>query len=130
MKGYNAASSANQVDGDAVPVPHFGAALSVQQFHDLAKRLTDQGTKFIIEPHLRFQGAPGEQVRASERFQWWGTAVYGIVYLNDDSGLLSFDTRLSWAAVFAVALIWLRRSEADVATLILLLESYLDQQSH
>lgn len=57
------ASSANQVDGDPVPVPHFGVALSVQQFHDLADRLKASGVQFIIQPHLRFQGQPGEQVR-------------------------------------------------------------------
>jgi extradiol dioxygenase family protein len=44
-----------------VPVPHFGLALTVDQFHELAKKLNDAGIKFIIEPHLRFQGQPGEQ---------------------------------------------------------------------
>ncbi|KAA0162577.1 hypothetical protein FNF28_04670 [Cafeteria roenbergensis] len=51
----------NPVDGDEVPVPHFGAALSVEDFHALAKRLRQHKTKFIIEPHLRFKGQPGEQ---------------------------------------------------------------------
>jgi extradiol dioxygenase family protein len=45
-----------------VPVPHFGAALTVEQFHELAGCLKAAGVKFIIEPHLRFQGQPGEQV--------------------------------------------------------------------
>lgn len=61
VPGYNATAHQNAVDGDAVPVPHCGAALSVPQFHDLADRLKAQGVKFVIEPHLRFQGAPGEQ---------------------------------------------------------------------
>ena len=47
--------------GDEVPVPHAGLALTVEQFHDLAQRLKDHGIDFIIEPHLRFQGQPGEQ---------------------------------------------------------------------
>jgi uncharacterized protein len=51
----------NPVDGDEVPVPHFGLALTVDQFHELAKKIKDAGIKFIIEPHLRFQGQPGEQ---------------------------------------------------------------------
>ena len=51
----------NPVDGDEVPVPHTGLALTVEQFHDLAQRVRDAGVEFIIEPHLRFQGAPGEQ---------------------------------------------------------------------
>ncbi len=62
VDGYNADSSANAVDGDPVPVPHFGAALTVEQFHWLAERLKTAGVKFVIEPHLRFQGQPGEQV--------------------------------------------------------------------
>lgn len=45
-----------------MPVPHFGAALTVEQFHELAGCLKAAGVKFIIEPHLRFQGQPGEQV--------------------------------------------------------------------
>lgn len=62
VEGYNAASSSNAVDGDPVPVPHFGAALSIEQFHQLAERLRSKGVSFIIEPHLRFTGQPGEQV--------------------------------------------------------------------
>jgi hypothetical protein len=62
VPGYNAAASANEVDGDPVPVPHFGAALSLQQFHELAERLDEKGVQFIIKPHLRFKGQPGEQV--------------------------------------------------------------------
>lgn len=62
VDGYNAAASANAVDGDPVPVPHFGAALSVPHFHELAGRLKAAGVAFIIEPHLRFTGQPGEQV--------------------------------------------------------------------
>ncbi|GAB4821659.1 hypothetical protein N2152v2_008705 [Parachlorella kessleri] len=56
VKGYNAAAAQNDVDGDAVPVPHFGAALSVDQFHQLAARLQELGTEFVIQPHLRFEG--------------------------------------------------------------------------
>ncbi|EJK73392.1 hypothetical protein THAOC_04984 [Thalassiosira oceanica] len=51
----------NPVDGDEVPVPHAGLALTVELFHELAERLRKNGVQFIIEPHLRFKGAPGEQ---------------------------------------------------------------------
>lgn len=51
----------NPVDGDEVPVPHAGLALTVDQFHELASRLREHGVHFIIEPHLRFEGQPGEQ---------------------------------------------------------------------
>jgi uncharacterized protein len=51
----------NPVDGDEVPVPHAGIALTVDQFFELAERLRNHGIQFIIDPHLRFQGMPGEQ---------------------------------------------------------------------
>ena len=51
----------NPVDGDAVPVPHFGVILEVPEFHTLAARLADAGVTFVIEPHVRFAGAVGEQ---------------------------------------------------------------------
>ncbi|MST31993.1 glyoxalase [Acidimicrobiaceae bacterium USS-CC1] len=51
----------NPVDGHDVPVPHFGVLLGVEDFHLLAGRLRDAGVRFVIEPHLRFAGLPGEQ---------------------------------------------------------------------
>lgn len=51
----------NPVDGDEVPVPHMGLALTVEEFHKLAERVRKSGIKFIIEPTLRFEGEPGEQ---------------------------------------------------------------------
>ena len=51
----------NAVDGHAVPVPHFGIILNMVQWEALAQRLHAAGTKFGIEPHIRFQGQVGEQ---------------------------------------------------------------------
>ncbi|MDX6331275.1 MAG: uncharacterized protein QOI83_3658 [Streptomycetaceae bacterium] len=51
----------NAVDGHDVPVPHFGLLLTIPEFHDLAARLRAAGTRFVIEPYLRFEGLPGEQ---------------------------------------------------------------------
>ncbi len=51
----------NNVDGHAVPVPHYGVVLEWLDWEDLAKRLSDHGIEFIIEPHIRFKGQPGEQ---------------------------------------------------------------------
>jgi uncharacterized protein len=53
--------STSAVDGDAVPVRHFGAVLSIPQWETLAEKLKAAGTKFIIEPHTRFKGEVGEQ---------------------------------------------------------------------
>jgi len=51
----------NPVDGDEVPVAHFGACLSEQEFDDLATKLKEANVEFIIEPHLRFEGQRGAQ---------------------------------------------------------------------
>jgi extradiol dioxygenase family protein len=51
----------NPVDGHDVPVPHFGVVLELPDWHALADRMRAAGTAFVIEPHLRFAGQPGEQ---------------------------------------------------------------------
>ncbi|MEP7207178.1 MAG: VOC family protein [Casimicrobiaceae bacterium] len=49
------------VDGDAVPVRHFGVILDMADWEALARRLEDAGTQFVIAPHVRFKDLPGEQ---------------------------------------------------------------------
>ena len=56
--GHRATSA---VDGHDVPVRHFGAILSMSEWESLAAKLQGAGTKFVIEPHVRFKGQPGEQ---------------------------------------------------------------------
>ncbi len=51
----------NPVDGDDVPVPHCGVVLEMAQWRELAERLRRRGVPFVVEPHVRFKGAPGEQ---------------------------------------------------------------------
>jgi uncharacterized protein len=53
--------STSAVDGDDVPVRHFGAILPMDAWQALAERLRAAGTRFIIEPHVRFKGEVGEQ---------------------------------------------------------------------
>lgn len=55
------AKAHNVVDGDAVPVRHFGVILQMAQWRALAEKLRENRIKFIIEPDIRFQGEPGEQ---------------------------------------------------------------------
>ncbi len=55
------AVSTNAVDGDNVPVRHFGVVLPMAEWDALAEKLRAAGTKFVIEPHVRFQGEVGEQ---------------------------------------------------------------------
>ena len=42
-------------------MPHFGAVLAVEDFHDLSANMKEAGATFVIEPYLRFEGQPGEQ---------------------------------------------------------------------
>jgi extradiol dioxygenase family protein len=55
------ASAAHDVDGDNVPVRHFGVVLDMDAWHALAEKLREAGTHFVIDPHVRFKGQPGEQ---------------------------------------------------------------------
>jgi uncharacterized protein len=54
-------SSDNPVDGDEVPVPHFGVILSFNDFDSLVGRLKNINQEFLIEPKVRFKDKPGEQ---------------------------------------------------------------------
>jgi extradiol dioxygenase family protein len=51
----------NEVDSDAVPVPHFGIILPIGEWEELADKLKLKGVSFIIEPKIRFKGEVGEQ---------------------------------------------------------------------
>jgi extradiol dioxygenase family protein len=51
----------NPVDGDQVPVPHFGIVLPMIEWQQLAARLTGKGVDFVVKPHVRFAGEAGEQ---------------------------------------------------------------------
>ena len=55
------ARSTTPVDGEAVPVPHFGVVLPMAEWKQLAAKLQAAGTRFVIEPTVRFEGQPGEQ---------------------------------------------------------------------
>ena len=49
------------VDGDKVPVRHFGMVLEMGQWEAMADKLRQAGVQFVIEPHIRFEGQVGEQ---------------------------------------------------------------------
>lgn len=80
-------SGSNPVDGHNVPVPHFGVILKWTDFHDLADRVRKAGVSFIIEPYIRFEGEPGEQVT---------------MFFNDPSGnALEFKSFKDFNQIFA-----------------------------
>jgi uncharacterized protein len=83
--GKRGATSA--VDGHEVPVRHFGLLLDLPAWEALASRLKAAGTDFVIEPHIRFRGEPGEQAT---------------MFLLDPSGnALEFKAFANDAMVFA-----------------------------
>jgi hypothetical protein len=81
------AAATNAVDGDAVPVRHFGAILSMNQWQTLADKLAAVGTKFIIEPHIRFKGEVGEQAT--------------MFFLDPSGNALEFKSFADMSQVFA-----------------------------
>ncbi len=60
-KNMNISDSTNTVDGDRVPVPHFGIILKKKDWDTLAKKLSAANVEFIIEPRTRFKDNTGEQ---------------------------------------------------------------------
>ncbi|MCA9635530.1 MAG: VOC family protein [Myxococcales bacterium] len=75
------------VDGKAVPVRHFGAILEWGAWHELADRLRAAGIEFLIEPHIRFVGEPGEQAT--------------MFFLDPSGNALEFKSFRDMAKVFA-----------------------------
>ena len=63
--------ASNAVDGDQVPVPHFGIVMGIDDWKALGDRLSAAGAEFVIPPRIRFAGEPGEQ---------------GTFFLRDPSG--------------------------------------------
>jgi extradiol dioxygenase family protein len=80
-------AATNAVDGEAVPVRHFGLILAPAAWAALAERLKAAGVRFIIEPQVRFRGEPGEQ---------------STMFLTDPSGnALEFKAFADEAMIFA-----------------------------
>jgi extradiol dioxygenase family protein len=80
-------AATNEVDGDDVPVRHFGAVLAWPDWEALARRLRAAGVEFLIEPHVRFRGEVGEQ---------------GTFFVRDPSGnALEFKSFRDPARLFA-----------------------------
>jgi extradiol dioxygenase family protein len=59
--GATRSQATNAVDGDDVPVPHFGVVLPMADWKRLAGRLANVGVEFVIAPTVRFEGQLGEQ---------------------------------------------------------------------
>jgi uncharacterized protein len=55
------AGATNAVDGDDVPIAHFGVVLAWPEWESWRDRLAAAGVPFRIQPHVRFRGKVGEQ---------------------------------------------------------------------
>ena len=55
------ASMHNDVDGEGVPVPHFGVVLTLASWDALRVRVDAFVEAFVIPPKIRFSGEVGEQ---------------------------------------------------------------------
>ena len=51
----------NQVDEHAIPIPHFGVVLGIEEWKQFAAEIQPLIKSFIVEPYIRFQGQVGEQ---------------------------------------------------------------------
>ena len=77
----------NPVDGEDVPVRHFGVILDLASWRALADRLEAAGVDFIIPPQVRFRGQPGEQAT--------------LFFLDPSGNALEFKAFADDARVFA-----------------------------
>ena len=60
-KSMDLGNSLNIVDGKKVPVRHFGIVMKWNKWHQFVDHLKNEKVDFLIEPHIRFKGKPGEQ---------------------------------------------------------------------
>jgi extradiol dioxygenase family protein len=81
------AARTSLVDGEAVPVRHFGLIMKQRDWRELAGRLTAANVRFLIQPQTRFAGQAGEQ---------------STLFITDPSGnALEFKAFADDAQVFA-----------------------------
>lgn len=79
----------NNVDAHAVPVPHFGVVLTMDDWQALADRLTAADIEFVIAPYIRFKGEPGEQAT--------------LFFMDPSGNALEFKAFRSLESLFATA---------------------------
>lgn len=77
----------NPVDGESVPVRHFGLVLEWNAWHQLVEQLNKLSINYLIQPTIRFKGEAGEQAT---------------LFINDPSGnSLEFKTFKNSDQLFA-----------------------------
>ena len=61
LSSENNQENTNSVDGEDVPVRHFGVILTLLEWKQLKDHLFKKNIKFLIDPCIRFKGSLGEQ---------------------------------------------------------------------
>jgi hypothetical protein len=61
LSGQRSDAAVNEVDGENVPVRHFGLILRIAEWEAVTAKLRQARIEFIIEPQIRFRGQAGEQ---------------------------------------------------------------------
>ncbi len=80
-------ASTNEVDGDRVPVRHFGLILAWPEWEAMRDRIQTAKVPFVIAPRIRFKGKAGEQ---------------GTFFVRDPAGnTLEFKSFRDMSRVFA-----------------------------
>lgn len=51
----------NVVDGEQIPVRHFGIVMDWDDWQVFRENLESAGINFLVQPTIRFRGQPGEQ---------------------------------------------------------------------
>jgi extradiol dioxygenase family protein len=54
-------TNTGRVGDKLVPMPHFGLVLALPDWEALAQRLQAAKIEFVLPPHVRYEGEPGEQ---------------------------------------------------------------------
>ena len=84
---HEAEAGVNPVDGEQVPVPHFGVVLDRAGWDAVVARLKQAEVAFRVGPTIRFEGTAGEQATA---------------FVADPSGnVLEFKAFADLSALFA-----------------------------
>jgi len=79
----------NPVNGEDVPIRHFGIVMQWDEWHILSEKLIQTGINFLIKPTIRFKGQAGEQ--ATMFISDPGGNALEFKLFRDDANLFAMD---------------------------------------
>ena len=72
-----------KVDGIAVPIPHFGCLLEIDEFKRIQQKLEAENIEFVVKPQIRYEGKTGEQLTMFV-FDFSGNPIEFKAFTNKD----------------------------------------------